>query len=177
MKRRSFVAFCAAACALVRPAAAQPALLQPLELYLLRDEPLSATLGLDSCVTGTLSIGTPSIADPLPGYRIGQTLELPFRNELTEISCIKAGTYRGFVREGKTSDGRNPGWRIQLEGTRQLAIQIHKGNELEHTRGCILLGTARSGACSVANSAAAMSHLRELHGTNSQRPVVLTVVR
>ncbi len=177
MKRRAFLRFTVGFSAWLSNSIAQTNVLQPFEISLSRDEPLSTTLALNSCVMGKLSVGTPSLSDPIPGYLIGETLELPYRNELTEISCIKPGTYSGFVREDKTSDGRSPGWRIQLEGTKQLAIQVHKGNELEHTRGCILLGGARSGACSVGNSSVAMARLKELYGASNQRPVILTVVR
>lgn len=177
MRKRQFLGYLGGSSLCFEGVLAQANIMQPFEITLLRDEPLSVTLGLNSCVTGVLSVDTPSISNPLPGFTIGQTLELPYRNELTEISCIKPGTYRGFVREDKTSDGRNPGWRIQLAETKQLAIQIHKGNELEDTRGCILLGVAKSGACSVASSAVAMARLKELHGSSNQRPIVLSVVR
>lgn len=177
MKRRIFLASVSGVAACAASATAQPSVLQPFEITLLRDQPLAVTLGLNSCVLGQLRMGKPSISNPNAGILIGYTLELPYRNELTEISCIKPGVYAGFVREDKTADGRNPGWRIQLEGTMQLAIQIHKGNELEHTRGCVLLGSAKSGCCSIADSAVAMARLAELFGSNKQRPILLTVAQ
>jgi hypothetical protein len=103
-----------------RNAAAQ---LQPFELTLRRDRDLATTLNLNDCVTGKLYRGAVSLSDP--GMALCDTLELPYRNELNEISCIKPGSYSAFVRTGKTAEGVDLGWRLQLERTKQLAIQIH----------------------------------------------------
>jgi hypothetical protein len=153
----------------------------PYELTLIRDRNLATTLSLNDCVTGVLSYVVPPMPkapnNPAAGYYpeiradICSTLELPFRNEKSEISCIRPGVYSGHVRE----DGPL-GWRIQLEGTKQLAIQIHPGNVVEDTHGCILVGTRVPGnACSLSSSKPARDQIRSLYGNNNSRAFKLTV--
>jgi hypothetical protein len=150
--------------------------LTPFALTLRRDSNLPTTLSLNDCITGKLHLGAGSLSDP--GTVLCDTLELPFRNELKEISCIKPGSYSGFVRTGPTAEGANLGWRLQLEGTKQLAIQIHTGNTTDNTRGCILVGTRSGKACELTGrtSVPARDKLRALYGDNDKRPVRLIVL-
>ena len=122
--------------------------LAPFEITLRRDSDLSTTLNLNDCVMGQLFLGAGSVSNP--GTVICDTLELPFRNELQEVSCIRPGTYSAFVKTAPTAEGVDLGWRLQLEGTKQLAIQIHTGNTTSNTRGCRLVGTRSSNACELA---------------------------
>jgi hypothetical protein len=146
------------------------------DLTLRRDKNLPSTLGLNDCVLGKLFSGAGSLSDP--GTVLCDTLELPFRNELKEISCIKPGSYAGFVRTEPTAEGVALGWRIQLEGTKQLAIQIHTGNTTDNTRGCILVGNRATTACTLqgGTSAPARQQLRSLYGDNNKRPIRLVVL-
>lgn len=85
------------------------------------------TLYSDIGVLGILKIGDSD-------YR---TLELPDKNNRRNISCIPIGTYYGQVRKS-----RKKGWCIQLQKvTNRTAIQLHAGNRLKDTQGCILVGT------------------------------------
>jgi len=155
---------------LFRPAAAQ---FRPFRLKLIREQNLASLLGINDCIIGKLYFVERFTSNETIGRAI-RTLELPYRNNLNEISAIPPGIYHGLPR----SDG-SLGWRIQFSDTpsRKL-IQIHPGNITEQTRGCILAGlsTAKAG-CKVSSSRDAMTKikLRYADATNS-RPVELQVV-
>lgn len=157
----------------IRHAMAQPA---AFELALQRDRNLATTLSLNDCIQGKLYLGPHGISDP--GMFLCDTLELPYRNELKEISCIKPGTYSGFVRTEPTAEGKDLGWRIQLEGTKQLGIQIHIGTITANTHGCILVGARGESPCDLrpGTSKAARDKLKDLYGNDPHRPISLTVL-
>lgn len=69
-----------------------------------------------------------------PTY-LADTLELPDRFNVQEISRIKAGTYKGWVR---TDNNKK---RIQLMNVPgRTCVQLHVGNRTSEIAGCILLG-------------------------------------
>lgn len=110
----------------------------------------------ENCTMGYL------IAD---GLVICYTLELPWEDNLNNISCIPVGTYNGMLRYDK-----NDGWRIQLENVpNRTGVQIHMGNYTKETKGCILVGVgATIDNCTVQNSSAAYAKLKNaFYGTNS----------
>lgn len=91
------------------------------------------------------------------------TLELPWADNLNNISCIPVGKYSGILRYDKTD-----GWRIQLENVPdRTGVQIHMGNYTKEIKGCVLVGTeARVDDCSVQNSSIAYSKLKKkFYGT------------
>lgn len=93
------------------------------------------------------------------------TLELPWKDNSNNISCIPVGSYTGILRYDKTD-----GWRIQLENVpNRTGVQIHMGNYTTQIEGCILVGTnAEVDNCSVFNSSIAYSKLKEaFYGTNN----------
>lgn len=65
------------------------------------------------------------------------TLELPWRDNQKNISCIPVGTYEYFIRR---SPSKNMDV-LQLKnvGDREY-IQIHAGNYTSQIQGCILVG-------------------------------------
>lgn len=66
------------------------------------------------------------------------TLELPWKNNARNVSCIPSGTYTAFRR---LSGIRGRGVVFQLKGVpNRTAIQIHKGNFTSDILGCIILG-------------------------------------
>lgn len=110
----------------------------------------------DNCTIGYL------VAD---GKVICYTLELPWKDNLNDISCIPIGTYSGILRYDKKD-----GWRIQLENVPyRTGVQIHLGNYTREIKGCVLVGTnANIDNCSVQNSSIAYSELKKaFYGTST----------
>ena len=95
---------------------------------------------------------------------------------MNEISCVKPGAYDGFVRTTPTSNGVDLGWRIQMKGTKQKAVEIHPGNTTDQTRGCILVGTRDNSACKIKNSKAARDSIKELYGNDNNRAIRVVVM-
>ena len=104
--------------------------------------------------------------------KLADTLELPFRNNLTEISSIPAGKYLGKVRE----DG-SLGWRIEFEGVEgRKNIQIHPGNVTKDSLGCILVGQkVKDAQCSVTASRLTINAIRTAYGTVGTRQIWISV--
>lgn len=65
------------------------------------------------------------------------TLELPWKGNESQISCIPEGVYNYRVAPSP-SRGRNVIWIDKVVG--RSAIQIHEGNYTSQIKGCILVG-------------------------------------
>ena len=75
---------------------------------------------------GILSIG---------GKEAARTLENPWLDNKTNISCIPLGTYKGH----KDNTGRFRYWALSgVEG--RSGVEIHQGNREKDTHGCIIIG-------------------------------------
>lgn len=74
------------------------------------------------------------------GTLLCQTLELPWRDNHASLSRIPAGTYTAFRFDSPTI-----GYQLfQLRNVpRRSGIDVHIGNTVRDTKGCILVGTAR----------------------------------
>ncbi len=92
------------------------------------------------------------------GNEIGRTLELPWRNNESNISRIPEGIYSARIR----SDGERR-WRIELQDVQDRQwVQIHVGNYPKQIEGCILVGsevTNHDGSCMVPNSRATLDRM------------------
>lgn len=101
------------------------------------------------CTSGYLAVN---------GAIICYTLERPWKNNQQNISSIPAGRYRAFLRYDKGDH-----WRIQLDGVPgRTGVQIHVGNAVDDTQGCILVGTGLgSDLCTLTGSANAYSELKK----------------
>ena len=73
------------------------------------------------------------------GKFVCHTLELPWRWNEKNVSCIPPGEYAAFLRYDKPD-----GWRIQLLAVPggRTGVQIHVGNYPRQIRGCVLVGTS-----------------------------------
>ena len=67
----------------------------------------------------------------------GKTLELPWRDNKRQISCISKGVYRVTPRR---SDAKGEHFWIHDVLDRDM-ILIHVGNFVKDTQGCVLLGS------------------------------------
>lgn len=87
------------------------------------------------------------------------TLERPWKDNQENISSIPAGRYRAFLRYDKSDH-----WRLQLEGVpnKRTGVQIHIGNTVDDTQGCILVGTGLGpDLCTLTGSADAYRDLKK----------------
>ena len=70
----------------------------------------------------------------LPDGREFPTIELPYRDNKVNVSCIKPGIYQ-FKRD-KT--GKHQWFKVlNVEG--RTNIEMHEGTKPEHSNGCILM--------------------------------------
>jgi hypothetical protein len=77
----------------------------------------------------------------LDGQHVCYTLELPWRWNQKDVSCVPAGIYSCWWRYDR--------FRIQLEnipcpGGFRVGVEIHTGNRPKQVQGCILVGTSIS---------------------------------
>lgn len=84
-----------------------------------------------------------AFVDDTGGFiRLCETLELPWRNNQRNVSCIPAGTYR---LEYKWSEKHQRMlWHICDVPDRD-DTEIHIGNSVKNTLGCVLCGSTRDG--------------------------------
>lgn len=92
-------------------------------------------------------------------------LELPWRDNKRRISCIPEGKYRTVLRK-MGNRFRYPHFHIRDVPGRDWVL-IHRGNTLEHTAGCLLVGTRfqyldADGTIDVIGSARALGDLLEI---------------
>lgn len=77
----------------------------------------------------------------IPGGSTLHTLELPWKDNAPDISCIPAGTYR-LKRRFSAKHG------YELFGIEDVPgrtdVELHIGNFLKDTLGCVLLGLGRT---------------------------------
>lgn len=96
------------------------------------------TLGLLRTDTGPATMGRLTI----PGGATLYTLELPWKDNADNISCIPAGTYTLRRRFSKKHNCILFG----IEGVDgRDDVEIHIGNFVKDTLGCVLVGTGREG--------------------------------
>lgn len=96
------------------------------------------------------------------GTLICYTLEEPWRDNAKGVSCIPAGSYPWFIRVSKKNGGT--GHRAvdvpELKDVpNRTNVQIHIGNTLADTEGCILVGSARGVGAGISGSKLAFEKL------------------
>lgn len=90
------------------------------------------------------------------GQHIAVTLEEPWRDNQRSVSCIPAGEYPWFKRVSPKRGYEV----IELRDVPDRSnVQLHIGNTLDHTEGCVLVGTARGEGVSITGSRNAFKKL------------------
>tara|TARA_R100001530_G_scaffold2516_1_gene4098 strand:+ start:383 stop:865 length:483 start_codon:yes stop_codon:yes gene_type:complete len=74
------------------------------------------------------------------GERFGDTLELPWKNNVRNISCIPDGEYDVRMRYPRESATRDYLHLLVQEVPNRDYILFHRGNSANDTSGCILVG-------------------------------------
>ena len=116
---------------------------------------------LNDCIIGVLLVGGKEF----------YTLELPWKDNASNVSCIPEGDYK-FLPHGWESNSKRrfqKVWHIQDVKSRSY-ILIHTGNYSRNTQGCILVGKGVNivnGCGSLTGSKEALNELREIIGRNS----------
>lgn len=112
-----------------------------------------------NCIFGMLSVGDDFLC---------HTLELPWRNNEKNISCIPTGSY---IAEMTNSPKFGQVYKLRNVKDRSH-ILIHAGNYPDETNGCILVGVGRVGNNMVRGSRAA---LNALHKYTSGEPLQIDI--
>ena len=105
----------------------------------------------------------------LNGERMCDTLELPYKDNQRNISCIPAGEYKVRLRLPRESATRDYIHLLIQDVSDRDYILFHRGNSAKDTRGCVLVGIG-SEQDVVHNSVLAMDllikEILNLGGTN-----------
>ena len=76
----------------------------------------------------------------LNGERMCDTLELPYKDNQRNISCIPAGEYKVRLRLPRESATRDYIHLLIQDVSDRDYILFHRGNSAKDTRGCVLVG-------------------------------------
>lgn len=96
------------------------------------------------------------------------TLELPWKDNAHKVSCIPDGRYN-VIRYPSPKRGYDVPMLVGVKG--RDSIEIHIGNTVEDTDGCILVGM-QYGVRGIEQSVRAFNMLKEMLG---DEPFILTV--
>ena len=112
---------------------------RPYVLRIVRKTGWEDLMQRELCVASTIYVVDPGlILTDVPGRLQCHAMELPRRGNQQQISAIPAGTYAATARVSE-KNGRV----IELMGVRgREFVQLHAGNHVDQTLGCLLLGTA-----------------------------------
>lgn len=111
---------------------------KPYVLRVVRENGWEGLMQRELCVASTVYVVDPNrILSDVPGRLQCHAMELPRRGNQQEISAIPAGTYAAKARVSE-KNGRV----IELINVRgREFVQLHAGNHVDQTLGCVLLGT------------------------------------
>lgn len=103
------------------------------------------------------------------GTRVCETLELPWRDNQHDISCVPEGEYECRLAYSP-SHKRDLYWLQDVPG--RGCVEIHIGNTVHDTKGCILLGTTRTENGIVASRWAFEKFMKHMDGKNFTLSIV-----
>lgn len=104
----------------------------------------------DNCIQGYMLINDNPVC---------YTMELPYKDNINDISSIPKGKYDAYIRTDKKL-----GWRIELVNVpNREHIQIHLGNYTSDIIGCTLVGkSVKTDNCTVGKSKEAIKEIEKL---------------
>lgn len=140
MKRRVFLAnLIGASLAAHAPGSLAQGTSRPYVLRIVRKTGWEDLMQRELCVASTIYVVDPGrILTDFPGRLQCHAMELPRRGNQQQISAIPAGTYAAKARVSE-KNGRV----IELIDVRgREVVQLHAGNHIDQTLGCLLLGAA-----------------------------------
>ncbi len=106
------------------------------------------------------------------GHKPIYTLELPWLDNQTNVSCIPQGIYN----VSPYSSAKYPNVFEICSVPNRTAILIHIGNYTKDTRGCILVGLGvNESAQMITQSRKAMEYLHSLLGEDDLHPFALEI--
>lgn len=94
----------------------------------------------------------------LNGYFIGYSIELPWKDNQKNISCIPRGIYEARIRKAQESSTKKYDHVLVKNVQNRSYILIHIANKAKELRGCIAIGVNK-GSNSVWNSSKAFKVL------------------
>lgn len=107
------------------------------------------------------------------GELVCYTLELPWRGNKPNVSCIPAGIYQAKYMTRSTSGKHKKCWHI-LNVHARTEVMIHGANWLRELRGCIAPGMSiRPDYLSVSRSQVAMAEIRRVVGLETFELVIV----
>lgn len=124
----------------------------------------------DKSIIGEMKVSRPIGGSVGTSYSC-KTLELPWKDDKKNVSCIPAGKYKAFLRTDHKI------WRVELTGTgNRTHIQIHNGNYPSQIDGCILVGTT-AGEDAVYNSQVALKAVISAIVKDNAKPEIVVDIR
>ncbi len=102
------------------------------------------------------------------------TLELPWKNNQRNVSCIPEGRYTCRRRTSIKTQGRDT---FEVDDVPDRAgILFHVGNSTEDTEGCILVGKSFVSAYAIGSSVAGFERFMELLKEVQSFPLIISFV-
>jgi len=164
----------------------------PFRIKIVRDTKATAPLNYFECIPGKMYIAPADFRTPpdrLPeGAEIGDTLELPWKDNAGYVSAVPAARYKASVYVSP-----NLGWTIRLTGTTpRSSIEIHVGSggitNTTNTEGCIIPGrrtvcptpvppkTNPGKLCCLRDSPFVRDAIKTNFGVDNTRPIEVLIV-
>ena len=131
------------------------------EVTLTRLQHFASAAGIPICTRGVIVVRD----------SVFYTLELPYLDNSTNISCVPKGVYECVIR-------KSPKYGVTYHVTNvkdRSFILIHSGNIARHTKGCILLGTRYGRLAGQPAVLASKPAVRKFNSLMEGEPFLLTI--